>query len=76
MNAGFDDGPAQLRAAAVAVPGPYFGEKFATSSKKACFPYDLALSIEHAYIDCIFCRYIDCIFFFLSNTNFRFYFVL
>ena len=52
MNAGFDAGPAQLRAVAMAVP--VFWRKFATSSKKACFPYDLALSIELAYVDCIF----------------------
>ena len=34
--------------------GPLFWGKFATSSRKACFSYDLALSIKLAYIDCIF----------------------
>ena len=34
--------------------GPLFWGKFATSSRKACFSYDLAISIELTYIDCIF----------------------
>ena len=70
MNVGFDARPAQLRAVAAAMPGPYFGGKFATSSK-ACFPYHLALSIELAYIECIFLPiHIDCIFFFPVKHKF------
>ena len=34
--------------------GPVFGGNVATSSTKAYFSHDLALSMELAYIDCIF----------------------
>ena len=54
MNAGLDAEPVQPRAVAVVMPGPCFGEKFATNGRMACFSYALALSIELAYIDCIF----------------------
>ena len=67
---------AQLRAVAVVVPGPYFGENLPPLlSKKACFSYDLSLSIELAYIDCIFLP-MHRLYFFLSSTSFRFYVVL
>ena len=54
MKSWLDAGPDQLRAVAVAVTGRALGGKFATSKRKARFPYDLALSLELAYIDCIF----------------------
>ena len=34
--------------------GPVIWGEIATSSKKACFSFDFTLSIELAYIDCIF----------------------
>ena len=54
MKSWFDAGPDQIPAVAVAVTGLCFGGKFATSSRKVCLPYDLALSLELAYIDYIF----------------------
>ena len=57
MNAGLDAGPVLPRAAAVVMPSPCLGGgggEFATSGRKICFSYDLAISIELAYIDCIF----------------------